>query len=203
MATEKTHPPAWKEILSYGNIILEGPLSKSQFVDFSNKYPDLIAERESNGSVKIMSPVKKGSGRLESLIQIYVGIWSLEGGGGEVYSSSTGIELSDGSIKSPDCAWISQISSEANENEFLQIIPDLIVEIKSSSDSIIRLQDKMQNVWMANGTKLGWLIDPYGQKAWIYRNDGTSEMITDFEHTFLEGEQILPGLSIPLDKFIL
>ena len=113
-------------LLQYGPVILQNPLSREEFVVLANQFPELRLEREANGKVIVMSPVKKGSGRRESGVIFFVYRWYFQNRKGEVYSSSTGIELPDGAIKSPDCAWISDerlagLPENADE-DFLQAI---------------------------------------------------------------------------------
>jgi len=95
------------ELLKYGPLQLERPLSVAEFVSLYRKFPDLRMEREKNGKVIIMTPVKRGSGKRESILNGYLWQWASERGKGELYSPSTGIQLPSGAIKSPDCAWVS------------------------------------------------------------------------------------------------
>ncbi len=54
--------------------------------------------------------------------------------------------------------------------------------------------------YLDNGSRLGFLIDPYERKAWIYRPSETEELVTDFEGV-LSGEPVLPGFTLPLNIF--
>ncbi len=77
-----------------------------------------------------MSPVKFGTGNRESLATIFLGLWWLRTKLGETFSASTGIELPNGAIKSPDCGWVSperlaQVSALEKENEFLKVMPGM------------------------------------------------------------------------------
>lgn len=161
-------------------------------------------EREANGKINIMSPVKRGSGERESLVIFYVHLWKYKTGKGKVYSSAVGIEFSDGSIKSPDCAWVSDeqltASTETDDEDFLRIIPDFVAEVRSSSDRLTTLRKKMTNVWMANGVRLAWLIDPYDEKVYIYRKGEAVEVVEGFSGKILSGENVMPGMELPLDE---
>jgi len=60
----------------------------------------------------------------------------------------------------------------------------------------------MLDTWMKNGVRLAWLIDPYKQKAYIYREGANKpEEIKGFDHTFLDGEEVVKGFRLPLEKF--
>lgn len=228
------------ELLNYGPIQLEGPLSVAEFISLYLKFPELQIEREKNGKVTIMTPVKRGSGKRESILNGYIWKWAAEQGNGEVYSPSTGIQLPSGAIKSPDCAWVSEHRlaqlAENEEETFLKVVPDFVAEIRSDSDelgterfgrkaqirrtsscrhelssgtelslrrySLAKLKRKMTDTWMASGVQLAWLIDPYEEKAWIYRPGKKVEVLSGFKNNTLNGENILPGLQIPLQPFI-
>ncbi len=60
----------------------------------------------------------------------------------------------------------------------------------------------MTDTWMASGVQLAWLIDPYEEKAWIYRPGKKVEVLSGFKNNTLNGEKVLPGLQIPLQPFI-
>ena len=194
----------FNELLKYGPLHLEGPLSIAEFIALNQKFPALRMEREKNGRVTIITPVKKGSGRRESIVNTYVGHWALKHNNGECYSPSTGIALPSGAIKSPDCAWVSKerlINQQAGADEdFLNVIPDFVVEVRSGTDSLAKLKRKMEQTWMANGVQLGWLIDPYQEKAWVYRPGQKTESFSGFKGRTLSGEPVMPGFELPLDQ---
>lgn len=191
-------------LLKYAPITLHQPLSREEFVALADAFPDLRMERSKAGQVTIMSPVKKGSGKFEAYIITIVGAWALENGLGEVFSSAVGVELPDGAIRSPDCAWVSDerlstLPLKADE-DFLSAVPDFVAEVRSASDRIATLKKKMEAVWMANGVRLAWLIDPYEETVWIYREGSESTSVEGFSGRRLSGEEVMPGLELPLDK---
>ena len=187
-----------------GPVILDRYFTKQEFLKIASRYPDLQIEREKDGKISVMSPVKTGSGFRESIVLIYLGVWWLQTKQGQTFSSATGIELADTSIKSPDCAWVSperyaQVSPEDEETDFLQVAPDFVAEVRSQTDRISKLKKKMADSWIKNGVRLGWLIDPYEEKAYIYRANGEVEIIAGFEGKKLSGEDVMPGMELPLD----
>ncbi|MBP6825979.1 MAG: Uma2 family endonuclease [Saprospiraceae bacterium] len=187
----------------YGPVELQKPLSKAEFVALAERYPDLPMEREANGTIIVMSPVKKGSGHRESRLFLLLGAWLLQTKNGELFGSSTGFDLPDGSNRSPDVAWLSDAkmaTDTAGEEEFLRIVPDFVGEIRSSTDRLKKLQRKMTDSWIANGVRLAWLIDPYDEKVYIYRPGREVEEITGFDGKVLSGEEVLPGFELPLEE---
>lgn len=192
------------ELLKYGPIHLEQALSVEEFTLLYAQFPDLLLEREANGRVSIMSPVKRGSGRRESFVNTLVGYWSRQSNLGETYSPSTGILLPTGAVKSPDCAWVSDehlaTLDKNSDEQFLKVVPDFVVEVRSSTDSLKKLKSKMEETWMENGVRLAWLIDPYSEKVWIYRAGKKTEVIEGFEEKILSGEAVLEGFELPLTR---
>lgn len=187
-----------------GTCTIEG-LNKSQFKLLAARYPELQMEREKNGKINIMAPVKGGSGIRENKLNYRVRHWRMEQDIGETFSPSTGFELPSGAVKSPDAAWISQekmdlLTAEQIEDEFIPAVPDFIVELRSKSDKISKLKQKMEKTWIANGVRLGWLIDPYKEKAYIYRMDGSIEILEGFDRK-LSGETVLKGFKLDLREF--
>lgn len=87
--------------------------------------------------------------------------------------------------------------SEKERKSFARIVPEFIIEVRSPSDRLKILQDKMRSVWIANGVRLAWLIDPEIQQAWVFRADGSDTHIPDFQQV-VSGEDILPGFEFDL-----
>jgi Uma2 family endonuclease len=201
---EKTTLSFEELVLTLGTLHSERPLSKAEFVLLAERFPELRIERESTGKITVMPPVKKGTGKRESTLHGLLFMWNYQTKAGELYSSSTGFDLPDGSTKSPDVAWISaERAASANpeeEEEFVAIVPDFVAEIRSSTDRLIKLQKKMANIWMKNGVRLGWLIDPYKEQVFIYRQGQTMEDVQGFSEKILSGEDILPGFQLKLEE---
>lgn len=197
-----------REIVEIDSVILNKKLSVESFKALAVSFPDLRMERDKDGKTTIMSPVKFGSGFRESLAIGHITAWWLQNGKkGKPFSSSVGIELTDTSIKCPDAGWISAEKLAINpvtddDGEFLKIAPDFIVEVKSKTDSLKKLKKKMSDTWIKNGVQLAWLIDPYKQKAYIYRaGQKKPEEIKGFDDQFLDGENIAQGFKLELTDF--
>lgn len=202
MSTDKTLNLE-EMVARYGSLELQNPLSKEAFVALAKQYSDLAMEREPDGTVTIMSPVKKGSGKREFNLAGYFFLWHYKTKLGEFYSPSTGFDLPNGATKSPDVAWISpeRLAGARPEDDeaFVKIVPDFIVEIRSGTDRLKKLQAKMTGAWLANGVRLAWLIDPYEEKVHIYRAGRDVEIVSGFAGKSLTGEAVLPGFELPLD----
>ncbi|MEO1653268.1 MAG: Uma2 family endonuclease, partial [Bacteroidota bacterium] len=126
--------------------------------------------------------------------------WNKEYKLGIAFDSSTGFTLPNKAVRSPDLSWIQMdrwnALSEEDQMGFAPIVPEFIIEIRSKSDSIETLKEKMKE-YIAQGVKLGWLIDPPQQKVWIYRAEGSIEIKNSFAEPLL-GESVLPGFVLNL-----
>lgn len=80
--------------------------------------------------------------------------------------------------------------------QFLPICPDFVIELRSETDSLEKLQEKM-NEYLDNGLCLGWLIDPKAQKVEIFRPSAAVEVLQS--PTSLFGEDVLPGFVLELE----
>lgn len=180
---------------------LEHPMSVADFYTYSHTNPELVMELETDGSITVTSPVTFYVGKIENLFSTYLGIWSIETGLGEVFSSSTGFTLPDGSVRAPDTAWVSDEKiaqlSEEDQQSFAALVPEFIVEIRSKTDRLKDLQTKMQETWIGNGVRLAWLVDLANEQVFIYRADQSVEVVIGFS-SLLSGEQVLPGFSFDL-----
>lgn len=191
--------------LHYGPVELQRPLSKEEFTALAERYPDLNMEREASGTVTVMSPVKRGSSKRESAIVALLYAWNYyqQSNSGEVHGATGGFDLPSGATKSPDAAWISPerlAAASDDEENFIRIVPDFVAEVRSGTDRLKKLQAKMTDIWMSNGVRLAWLIDPYEEKVYIYRAGRKEpEVVEDFSEKKLSGEDVLPGFELPLE----
>ncbi|AIE74661.1 MULTISPECIES: Uma2 family endonuclease [unclassified Synechocystis] len=174
-------------------------LSREQFYQLCQNNPDLILERDPLGKLIIMSPVGGESGAQEASLIFEVSLWNHRRQLGIVFSSSTIFSLPQGGDRSPDVAWVSmsrweRLTPEEREG-FPPICPDFVIELRSKSDRLKPLQDKMSE-YLASGLKLGWLINLQQKQVEVYRPNQPTEIVN--LPTNLSGEQVLPGFTISL-----
>lgn len=174
--------------------------SDEELYAFCKANPMLNIERDSHKRLIIMSPTTYLSGHYESVLIMELGLWNKQFGLGKVFSSSTGFTLKDGSMRSPDAAWISNKSDSkltlSQKQQFAPVCPEFVAEILSPSDSLQELKDKMMN-WVANGIHLGWLLDVNKKTAYVYSSHGLIETVQGFNNT-LDGGEVLPEFKFDL-----
>ena len=85
--------------------------------------------------------------------------------------------------------------SPDEQNGFPPLGPDFVLELRSPSDRLLTLQDKMQE-YLDNGARLGWLIDPFERVVYIYRPGEAAERLDDPRE--VSGEPVLAGFVLQL-----
>lgn len=177
-------------------------LTDEQFYQLCQNNRELHFERTAKGELIIMTPVGGESGNREADLMIDLGIWNRQTGLGFTFSSSTVFKLPNGADRSPDAAWIRRQRWEALTSEqrrkFPPIAPDFVIELRSATDDIETLRQKMQE-YMDAEVLLGWLINPQQQQVEIYRQRQDVEVRN--LPTALSGENILPGFSLSLSGY--
>jgi len=175
-------------------------MTQDQFFDFCQQNPELRFERTAQGELIIMTPSGGEAGFQDAEVCWQLGAWARAVGRGKVTGSSGGYILPNGANRAPDASWISpeQLAAITAEQrkKFLPICPFFLIEVKSPSDSLSKLQEKMDE-YIANGCKLAWLIDPEKQHVHIYR-PGRPVQVLD-QPTTVSGEPELPGFVLDLE----
>lgn len=172
-----------------------------QFYQLCLSNPELTIERDAEGRLIVMSPVGGDSGSRKMDLGGEVYIWNRQTQLGKVFSSSTLFKLPGGGSRSPDVAWVELSRWEAltpeQRQKFPPIAPDFVIELRSRSDNLQTLQDKMLE-YLHSGVRLGWLFNPQNQQVEIYRQGQPKEVRS--LPTQLSGEDVLPGfvLEVPL-----
>lgn len=181
---------------------LELQMTDEQFFEFCQINRDLRIERNQFGEISIMPPTGSETGNRNFSIALQLGIWAEQDGTGICFDSSTGFKLSTGADRSPDASWMKlqrwNTLSPEQQQQFAPICPDFVVELRSASDNLKPLQDKMQEYMQEPGVQLGWLIDRKNRKVYIYR---PGQDLQCLDHpTTVSGDPVLPGFVLNLSK---
>lgn len=164
------------------------------FQTLTDEYPDLPLEQSAEGEIVVMPPPYTETGRKNFRLNQQLGIWMAQGGGGEGFDSSSIFLLPNGAKRGPDLAWVESARWEALPAElkgrFAHICPDFVLELRSESDRLSPLQNKMRE-YMDNGARLGWLVNPRDRTVEVYR-PGREVEVLDNPAT-VSGEDVLPG----------
>src|SRR5271169_507369 len=187
-------------VLDFSGVI---DFTDDQLFKFCAVNRDLRIERTGEGKLIIMAPMGGKGSKRESVIISRLFIWNEKHKLGEVFSSNGGFILSNGAMLSPDASFITnerwESLTDEDQDSFIPLCPDFLAELRSKSDRLKDLKAKM-NEWMENGCRLGWLIDPLEEKAYIYRPNKEIEIVDTFDKK-LSGEDLLPGFELDLSEF--
>ena len=175
-------------------------VTASELLQLSSDNPDTRFETTKEGKLIAMSPTGSDSGRKNGRLFFQVELWNVNNSAGVTFDSSTGFILSNGSIKSPDVSWIElsrwrELTKE-QQDRFAPIDPDFVIELRSPTDRLDELQQKMEE-YISCGVRLGWLINPQDKQVEIYRNPEDKEVLNN--PRTLSGEDVCFGLTVALD----
>ncbi|MBW4672430.1 MAG: Uma2 family endonuclease [Cyanomargarita calcarea GSE-NOS-MK-12-04C] len=177
-------------------------MTDEQFFDFCQVNRDLRIERNRFGEISVMPPTGSESGNREGNIFGQLWMWSEQDGTGITFSSSTGFTLSTGAERSPDASWIKlsrwNTLKREQQQRFAPVCPDFVVELRSPSDNLQPLKDKMEEYMKEPGVQLGWLIDRKHRKVYIYRPRMPEECLDN--PASVSGETVLPGFVFNMSK---
>jgi len=148
------------------------PLTDEELIRFSEVNKPYRFERNKYGEIVMMTPVGGIGGTHEGWVSSSLINWNEAVQTGIAFGPNTGFNLPDGSCLSPDAAWVSLARWNALTPEeqagFPPLCPEFLIEVRSRSDSRRMVEEKMQ-LWMENGARLAWLVDPIDAKVSIYK----------------------------------
>jgi Uma2 family endonuclease len=176
-------------------------MTDDQFFEFCQLNRELHIERTAKGELIIMPPTGSETGNRNFDLIVQLGVWTRQDGTGIGFDSSAGFTLPNGATRSPDAAWIKlerwNAIPPAQQVKFAPICPDFVVELRSPSDTLQPLKDKLQE-YIDNGASLGWLIDRKNRQVYIHRPQQEVECLDN--PSSLSGELTLPGFVLDLSK---
>lgn len=178
--------------------------NEEEFFEFCRINRDLRIEQDENGTIHITPPTGFDTGNFNSDINADLNIWNRKTKSGKVGDSNTGYTLPNGAVRSPDASWVSNERlaklTDEERQKFAPVCPEFVIETLSPSDSLSKLQSKMEE-YIQNGSLLGWLIDRKNEQVHIYRADDSVALIESFSKK-LSGDEVLPGFEVLLSDFV-
>jgi len=147
-------------------------MTEQEFLRFCAVNDFVRIEREPNGEILVMSPANGKTSNINSRVCRLLDEWAEDDGRGIAFDSSGRFTLLDGSMRSPDAAWVLRrrwdALTEVQQSGFAPVCPDFVIELRSPSDKPGDVQAKMK-MWISNGTEVAWLIDPERRTVELYR----------------------------------
>jgi Uma2 family endonuclease len=162
--------------------------------------PDLRLELQKDGELIVMAPAGGESGEQNLDLAGQVWYWNRQRGLGRAFDSSTGYDFTafSGGKLSPDVSWIGKSRLEGVEIVgFIPVVPDFVIELRSATDSLKPLQEKMQE-YQRLGVKLGLLIDPKTKQIEVYRPEQEVEILES--PSDIDCGEVMPGFILSMSR---
>ena len=153
------------------NLVIDPPMTDAELEAFCARNQDVQIERTRDGVIRVNPPtgLLTSDGNSEIIHQLRN--WWEGHRIGRVFDSNAGFFLNDGSLLSPDAAYLLPLQLEGLTKAELARMPHLcpvfVVELLSESDRLAKTQEKMER-WIANGADVGWIVDPYRRCVEVY-----------------------------------
>ena len=176
-------------------------LSDADFERIVRANPEWNFEQTAAGDLVVVPPTGGTSGNRNSNLGYQLEAWNLASDAGRTFDSNTMFVLPNSAKRMPDASWVRRERWDAltpqQQDGYPPLCPDFVVELRSPTDSLEQLQTKMQE-YIANGARLGWLINPQDRQVEIYRQGQQVEVLQS--PTTLSGENVLPGFVLNLQR---
>lgn len=177
-------------------------LTDAAFYEFCQRNKDFRFEMDKRGNLIIMPPTFLETSRKNAKINVRLGAWAEKDNTGIAFESDGMFTLPNGAKRAPDAFWILKeryfaLSQTEREERFARIAPDFVIELRSKSDNLRKLQNKMRE-YIENGVRLGWVIDPSEKRVHVYRGDKTIEILNDPKT--VSGEDVLKNFELDLTE---
>ena len=177
-------------------------VTPEEFEQLCADYRDLRLELTSTGELIVMPPTGLQTGRQNFNLTCQLGAWFRQhNDAGVCFDNDVGFILPNGAIRSPDASWITREKwdnlTDQQKKRFAPWCPDFVVELRSPSDRMSELRNKMLE-FMENGASLGWLIDPGKRQVYVYRPN--QEVITLDNPETVSADPLLPGFTLNLTE---
>jgi Uma2 family endonuclease len=153
------------------------------------------------GELREMPPTGEEHGELAAILTSHLLVHSRKHQLGTVYAAETGffISRSPDVVLAPDVAFVraGRLAADRDRRKFVEVAPDLVVEVVSPSEEAGDVTNKVQR-YLNAGVQLVWVVYPAQQTVAVFRADRTWTTL----HTSdtLDGADVLPGFKLNLSE---
>jgi len=176
-------------------------LTDDQLFELCQLNGDWRIEYTAQGELLVMPPTGGETSNRNAELTYQVQAWTRRDQAGVAFDSSGGFKLPNGATRSPDAAWVrrSRLAGLTREQKqkFLPLCPDFVVELRSPTDNLQAVLDKMQE-YLDNGAQLGWLLDPLTRRVHVYLPQRSPEILE--APSTVSADPLLPGFVLDLQK---
>jgi Uma2 family endonuclease len=162
------------------------------------------------GNILVMGPSDYESEEIGSRLLTFLNNWVMPRRLGRVTGSSAGFILpsieENGSnsgeeqprnLRAPDVSFVRADKLKKTKRDFVELLPDLTVEVKSKSDRIKPLVEKIE-LFLKLGTQVGILIDPDKFTLTVYRLNQPAVVLKDGDTLTIP--ELLPGWELAVSE---
>jgi Uma2 family endonuclease len=159
---------------------------------FQVEYPDYKMELVS-GEIIVMSPSGYESEEVASRMLGKMFPHVDDNRLGRVTGSSAGFTLPNSDTRSPDVSFVTAERLRRSPRSFAELAPDLMVEVKSPTDNLTKLETKILS-FLEMGTRVGILVNPDDRTVKLYRTGQETVVLKDGDS--LTVPELLPGWQV-------
>jgi len=155
----------------------EAAVSDEELVRVSEANPGWRFERADNGALLVSPTATPGGAKSgEAFAQLHQ---YAKRAGGKAFDSSTGFKTPGGGVLSPDASWLNadRVATFAGDDGFWQVIPDVVIEIASKTDSWPQLQAEI-DAYVSSGARYALAINPSTREEYS-RGDAPADLALD------------------------
>ncbi len=149
------------------------------------------------GELYEMPPAGGRHGNAGSNLHIALGVHVKVSRLGRMFTADTGFVISRGpdTVLAPDVSFVSYDTLPTGDVPagFLELAPDLAIEVKSPSDSNREVREKTEP-WLAAGTSAVWVVDPGDRTVTVHEQGQVPQVLTESES--LSGGAVVPGFQV-------
>jgi Uma2 family endonuclease len=150
-----------------------------------------------DGKISVMGPSDIVSSEISSRLIAFLFAWVNPRRLGRVFDSAGGFIMPDTNVKAPDVSFVRAARLRQSPRYFGELVPDLVVEIKSQSDRIKAIETKVLK-FIELGAIVGILIDPDEETVTIYRSTGEPIILANGD--ILTVAELFPGWELPVSE---
>ena len=151
------------------------------------------------GGLVVMAPAGGRHGQVAHTLALFIGVHVRNRNLGRVFAAETGFVLrrDPDTVRPPDVAFVAggRLGAEETPAGFLELAPDLAVEVVSPGDAAGAIRDKVRD-WLDAGTRLVWVVWPRTRSVDVHRPGRPAETLRDGD--VLEGGSVLEDFAVPV-----
>lgn len=152
-----------------------------------------------DGRIIVMGPSDYTSDEIGTRLSTFLNNWVMPRQLGRVTGAAAGFRLptTNKDLRAPDVSFVKAERLKRSPRSFVDLVPDLMVEIKSKTDRLKPIKEKIQ-AFLILGSQVGILIDPDKENVTIYRPTGEPILLTN--NDILTIPELFPGWELPVSE---